>query len=231
MATTPTPAPTPAPATTAPAERQLARAGFSARRMLDVSARIVRQFRRDRRSLALLFIAPLLVLTVLNFVLNGTSSGATLGIAADQTVVSLIQSNAQLPGNVTIKRVDPAGVDTALKRGDVDGVIVVPPDFAQQLVAGQTPSLVLRLEGTDPGKAEVLRAVVPLLLGSLAASAPGAQTGARVAPTLSFTYLYGNYTQTDAMAPLLVGLFAFFFVYLLASVSFLRERSQGTIER
>ncbi|HEY7983931.1 MAG TPA: ABC transporter permease [Ktedonobacterales bacterium] len=227
MATTPTPAPT----TTAPAERQLARAGFSARRMLDVSARIVRQFLRDRRSLALLFVAPLLVLTILNFVLNGTSTSATLGIAADPSVISLIQSNAHAPGNVAIKRVDPANVDAALKDGTVDGVIVLPADFARQLAAGQTPNLELRLDGTDPAKAKLLAAVVPLLVGSLASAAPGAPPGTRVAPTLTTTYLYGNYTQTDALAPLLVGLFAFFFVFLLTSVSFLRERSQGTIER
>ena len=59
----------------------------------------------------------------------------------------------------------------------------------------------------------------------------GGQSG--VAPTLTTTYLYGGpeYTQTDALAPLFVGLFALFFVFLLTSVSFLRERSQGTIER
>jgi ABC-2 type transport system permease protein len=227
MATTPSAAPT----KTAPAERQPARAGFSMRRVLDVSARIVRQFLRDRRSLALLFFAPLLVLTILNFVLNGTASGATLGIAANDTIYSLIQSRAQAPSDVSLKRVDPAGVDAALKAGDVDGVIVIPADFAQQLAAGQTPGLELRLEGTDPGKAKLLAAVVPLLLSSLAGAAPGSVPGARAAPSLTTTYLYGNYTQTDALAPLLVGLFAFFFVFLLTSVSFLRERSQGTIER
>src|SRR5689334_13075567 len=111
MATTPSAAPT----DTATAERQPARAGFSMRRVLDVSARIVRQFLRDRRSLGLLFFAPLLVLTLLNFVLNGTSSGATLGIATSDTIYSLIQSQAHAPSNVTLKRVDPAGVDAALK--------------------------------------------------------------------------------------------------------------------
>jgi ABC-2 type transport system permease protein len=40
-----------------------------------------------------------------------------------------------------------------------------------------------------------------------------------------------DYTQTDSLAPLFVGLFAFFFIFLLTSVSFLRERSRGTIER
>jgi ABC-2 type transport system permease protein len=54
-----------------------------------------------------------------------------------------------------------------------------------------------------------------------------------LAPVLTVTYLYGGpqYTETDALAPLFIGLFAFFFVFLLTSVSFLRERSQGTIER
>ena len=35
----------------------------------------------------------------------------------------------------------------------------------------------------------------------------------------------------DYFAPVFIAFFAFFFVFLLTSVSFLRERSQGTIER
>jgi ABC-2 type transport system permease protein len=46
-------------------------------------------------------------------------------------------------------------------------------------------------------------------------------------------YLYGGpqYTFNDSIAPVFIGLFSFFFVFLLTSVAFLRERSQGTIER
>src|SRR5207248_10698179 len=35
----------------------------------------------------------------------------------------------------------------------------------------------------------------------------------------------------DSIAPVFIGIFSFFFVFLLTSVAFLRERSQGTIER
>jgi ABC-2 type transport system permease protein len=85
---------------------------------------------------------------------------------------------------------------------------------------------------------------------SAAASAQGAPSAVQAAPrpvpittppptvvpqgqALAVSYLYGGpeYTQTDAFAPLLIGIFAFFFVFLLTSVAFLRERSQGTIER
>jgi ABC-2 type transport system permease protein len=46
-------------------------------------------------------------------------------------------------------------------------------------------------------------------------------------------YLHGGpqYTLIDSLAPVFIGVFSFFFVFLLTSVAFLRERSQGTIER
>src|SRR5437899_10256539 len=56
--------------------------------------------------------------------------------------------------------------------------------------------------------------------------------------TIPFTencpqYLHGGpeYTFNDSLAPVFIGIFSFFFVFLLTSVAFLRERSQGTIER
>ncbi|HLX40293.1 MAG TPA: ABC transporter permease, partial [Ktedonobacteraceae bacterium] len=66
----------------------------------------------------------------------------------------------------------------------------------------------------------------------------GGQTPSIGAITLPFTvdapqYLYGGpqYTFNDSIAPVFIGIFSFFFVFLLTSVAFLRERSQGTIER
>jgi len=46
-------------------------------------------------------------------------------------------------------------------------------------------------------------------------------------------YLHGGpqYTFDDSIAPVFIGIFSFFFVFLLTSIAFLRERSQGTIER
>src|SRR5204863_3869996 len=46
-------------------------------------------------------------------------------------------------------------------------------------------------------------------------------------------YLYGgpDYTLLDYLAPVLIAVFAFFFIFLLSTVSFLRERTSGTLER
>jgi len=50
---------------------------------------------------------------------------------------------------------------------------------------------------------------------------------------VQYTYLCGSSDMTtfDSIAPLLMGFFIFFFVFLLAGVAFLRERISGTLER
>jgi ABC-2 type transport system permease protein len=222
---------------------------MSLRRIGALALRIVRQFLRDRRSLALLFIAPLLVMTLLNFVLNGNTTSVTLGIVPpDGAVGALLMQRLQTlvsgQSSVTIKTVARSQVDTTLKNGDADGVLIFPADIAA-LTAPGGAALTLRLDGSNPAAAQELHALVTQLVGALQSQAspglpglPGAQVTPRSpalasAVPLHISYLYGGpqYTQTDALAPLFVGLFAFFFIFLLTSVSFLRERSQGTIER
>jgi ABC-2 type transport system permease protein len=221
---------------------------MSPRRVLTLAMRIVRQFGRDRRTLALLFVAPLLILTILNFVLNGATGGATLAVvpppgpAGDALIQQLHDQLAAQPG-ITLTTLTTADqVDPALRAGDADGALIFPADFFLQLQAGQPVAPTLRLEGSNPGAAKALRQVVTLLLAGLpSASQPDGQAppgvGGQPATSgglpLTTSYLYGGpeYTQTDALAPLLIGLFSFFFVFLLTSVAFLRERSQGTLER
>ncbi|MGH2515270.1 MAG: ABC transporter permease [Ktedonobacterales bacterium] len=211
---------------------------MSLRRVLALALRIVRQFGRDRRSLALLFVAPLLVMTLLNFLLGSGGSGVTLGIVPPSGPVGaaiLTQISDRLGSQlgVTIQPVARDGVDTALKNGDADGVLIFPASYSP----GQSSAPVtLRLDGSNPGAARQIRALVAQLLASLpgnATLAPAASTDGVGSGAIAVSYLYGGpqYTETDALAPLFVAVFAFFFVFLLTSVSFLRERSQGTIER
>jgi ABC-2 type transport system permease protein len=210
---------------------------MSPRRVFALALRIVRQFLRDHRTLALLFVAPLFVMTLLNVVLNSSSSsGATLGIVAPESgpgagTALVDQARGQLAGagGLTIVPVARAAVDATLRNGDADAVLIFPATLGPGTV------LTLRLEGSNPGAAQQLRGLVSQLVSSLTmqASSSGTPASSFPVPTLAFSYLYGgpDYTQTDALAPLFVGLFAFFFIFLLTSVSFLRERSQGTIER
>lgn len=210
---------------------------MSLQRVLAISMRILRQFLRDRRSLALLFVAPLLVMTLLNFVLTTSTSGVTLGIVAPDGPAGaaiIEQSQAQLASasSVSVIAVARDAVDSTLRNGDANAVLV----FPQTLSSEAAPSL--RLDGSDPSAARQIRSIVTQLLSGLALQAQQGVNAPATLPTppaapLHVTYLYGGpqYTPTDALAPLFVGLFAFFFIFLLSSIAFLRERSQGTIER
>jgi len=202
-------------------------------RVMSLAGRIVRQFVRDRRTLALLFLAPLLVMTLLQIVLNSSDATVTLAIVPPSGPLgATIASNIKLPDSITIKTITADQAEPGLKNGDYDGVLIFPSDFLAQVQQGQRPELELRLVGSNPTVAKQLGGIVTLLVNSLTTAQPSAQQ-ATLTPTLTTTYLYGGpqFTQTDAFAPLLIGVFSFFFVFLLTSVAFLRERSQGTIER
>ena len=202
-------------------------------RVLSLAGRIVRQFVRDRRTLALLFLAPLLVMTLLQVVLTSSDANVTLAVVPPPGPVGAALVNSiKAPDSISIKVVTADQVEPGLKNGDYDGALLFPANFLAQEQQGQSPELQLRLEGSNPTVAKQLSGVVKLLVNSIGAAQPSAAQPT-VTPTLTTTYLYGGpqYTQTDALAPLLIAVFSFFFVFLLTSVAFLRERSQGTIER
>ncbi len=206
------------------------------RRIGALAGRIIGQFRHDRRTLALVFIVPLVIMTILNFVLASSESNLKLAIVppAEPFGTQLVsQIKDAVPDKVTVSTIDSGAVDSTLKSGDADGALIFPSDFASQLQSGGA-TVTLRVEGSNPAASAQLKQLAGLLVTAL--SQPHATTGTSAqatAVTLNTTYLFGGpeFTQTDALAPLFIGLFAFFFVFLLTAVAFLRERSQGTLER
>ena len=219
-------------------------------RIMALASRIIYQVFRDRRTLALIFIVPLVIMTLLYLVLTNTSSLHTLALVRP-TGANSDQVNTHidklLPGEGKLKTISITAdqVDTTLKNGEADAAIVFPADFARQVLMGQNPSVQVKLEGSDPTVASAMSDVANGLthqLGVALAVLKAQHGGGHVPPAansaIPFTvnkpeYLYGGpeYTFNDSLAPVFIGIFSFFFVFLLTSVAFLRERSQGTIER
>ena len=69
--------------------------------------------------------------------------------------------------------------------------------------------------------------------GSMAAALQGGQGEASLPVTVKASYLFAGdkFDTMDFVAPVYIAFLALFFVFLLTCVSFLRERSQGTMER
>jgi ABC-2 type transport system permease protein len=201
-------------------------------RVAAVVRRIVAQFRRDPRSLALLFVAPLAIIALLGWVLSSSqSTNARIAIVNESTgpagsvVASRLESAPDgQPGIVLDKSV--SDISTArqmLKDKTLDLVVVLPADFSVQ-----NRKIVLTTLGLNPmAEAASIPAIQKALIGAVADSA-----GA-VLPTVERSSIYGSpdATQLDTLAPVVVGFFAYFFVFILTGISFLRERIGGTLER
>ncbi|MCC3371685.1 ABC transporter permease [Cohnella sp. REN36] len=177
-------------------------------RIRALTIRIIRQFVRDKRTLALLFLAPLLVLTLMYFVFNGREIKPDLGIAG---VPPAMEERIAQSGARVVRYDDADQANRALEGGDLDATLTL-----------DNGRPALRLEGSDPSMS---KAVLLLLRQAMQQDAPGVQ--------LQISYLYGkaDLTSFDSFGPVLIGFFSFFFVFLLAGVAFLRERTTGTLER
>jgi ABC-2 type transport system permease protein len=201
-------------------------------RVAAVFRRIVAQFRRDPRSLALLFLAPLAIIALLGWVLGSQqATAARVAVINDSSVpasgalVVRLQSALEGQPGITIDRsvADDSTARQMLKDKKLDLVVVLPADFSLQnrkidlLTLGLNPS----------GEASVLPAVQKALLSAVA------DTAGAALPTIERATVYGspNATQLDSLAPVVVGFFAYFFVFILTGISFLRERIGGTLER
>jgi ABC-2 type transport system permease protein len=205
---------------------------MNARRVAAVFRRIVAQFRRDPRSLALLYIAPLAIIALLGWVLSSAQSNTAnvavvdeSGLPAGAAVATKLEAALDgTPGIVLTRSVaDDSTARQMLKDTTLDLVVVIPPDFSLQ-----NRKIELLTLGLNPaGEASAIPQVQQALLTAVADHAGAAL------PTIVRATVYGSptATQLDSLAPVVVGFFAYFFVFILTGISFLRERIGGTLER
>jgi ABC-2 type transport system permease protein len=212
-------------------------------RIAALAARIIRQFLRDRRTLVLILVVPVVVMALFSYLLKAEAQPFRVAVIAagpdDRMIGDLLRELLIQNAKVEIKEVAEPEITAALKDGRIQGAIMIRGAGVDQLKAGQQVGLELFLEGSDPLVSrdfvrELQRIQRPLLdaiRGLLFLSDADAQLIAP--PNLSVRFLYGGeqFTETDFLAPMAMAFIAFFFVFILTGVSFLRERTSGTMER
>jgi ABC-2 type transport system permease protein len=199
------------------------------RRTIAISRRIASQFRRDERTLALMFVAPLVILGLLGWVIRDQGTPATrlavvneAGAPGERIAVAIERALAE---GITVdaSRVDESAARDALRDGELDVVIVLPEDLFRN--GAGPPALHVITPGINPADdaGHVSRLQAALL--------PALDGGSF--PTIEPETIYGapNGDQLDAFAPALVAFFSYFLVFILTGISFLRERIGGTLER
>jgi ABC-2 type transport system permease protein len=186
---------------------------MSLRRAAAVARRIVLQFRHDHRSLGLLFVAPIIVLTLVGAIWGSTGTTKVRVVGAGDIDPMLFQA---LKGtDIELRALDRDAAVEELKAGRADAMI----EFADNTAT-------VTVEGSDPTRTGAIVGQVQAALINVILDVP-------LPAFVKVSYLYGgpHYTLLDYLAPTLIAVFAFFFIFLLSAVSFLRERTSGTLER
>jgi ABC-2 type transport system permease protein len=201
---------------------------MSALRVGALFRRVVAEIRRDRPSLALLFIAPVLVTGLLTFILREGQAPAVDAVlvngigAPGAAITSALRSALEADGGSVREVTDEAAATQAVRDDQASIAVVLPSP------AGGPPTIRVITYGLDlAGDANQLTAVQRALISSVAGA------GGSAVPRIEHDTIYGEPSDDPmaSFAPAMVGFFTYFFVYLLTGVSFLRERTGGTLER
>ncbi len=218
-------------------------------RIFAITGRIIAQFRRDHRTLALIFIAPILIMTIFGYVFRSQESSTT-NVAlinedqppAGQTsltgpIIDSLKSNDDL----VITEMSRADADTALRDGSQKVALAFGPDFTSQLQTQHSASVDVIVEGSNPSQAgsalssvgQAVLASAPVVLKSVLPPPMNTLAPDTLPLKINTVRLYGSadIKPLDFFAPMFIAYIGFFLVFLLTSVSFLRERTQGTMER
>lgn len=215
---------------------------FNRNRMLILARRVIFQMLADPRTLALIVIVPIVLLTVAGILIRVEPGNIVVGIVNEDQGLANLQLGERL--TKTLQEMDT--FDTVeitaeqaqqrLEDGEVDAVITLPADFTQQVAQTQTLTLQVTYEGSNPTIAKRLgtmfeQATAQALAG--VALENQAESPIELTTQIESDYLYGGaeYDTLDYTAPALIGVFVFLFVFILTSISFLRERQNGTLER
>jgi len=177
-------------------------------RIIALVKRIVLQLVRDKRTLALLFVAPLLILTLMHFLFTSNEATQTIGVvgANNEIIDGLVEQDFEV---VNIEK--SGNLKQVVVKKELDG-----------LLSFEEEKLTLTLENTDPSQSKMLQGKIQQVLSPTLNG-----------PVIDIAYVYGSEDTTffDVLSPILVGFFVFFFVFLISGIGLLRERTTGTLER
>ncbi len=176
----------------------------------------------DRRSLGLLVVTPLIVMILIGYMV-GDSGKEPLRVGVIAHTTAFAGALRQQQG-ITVVDVANEDVGEAMVRdGDLDGLVVEVPTPGGPKITVVVPGVDVQVESPIVRGVSIARAVAqgqPVTgdVPSLTVERVSLSTGERPS-TISYA------------APAMITVFAFLFTFMLTSVSFLRERQSGTLDR
>jgi len=179
-------------------------------RVKALTIRILNQLRHDQRTLALMLLAPIILLTFVYFI---------LGDAVPKVNVAIVNA--------------PAGFEDKLEEQNIRSMRCGENEARHALAKGEAIASIsieggksfIEVDGSNPTKAKVALAGLEQAKTSFMLSRPDLKS--------EINYVYGqeDLPTFDNFGATLIGFIIFFFVFLVSGISFLQERTTGTLEK
>lgn len=225
-------------------------------RTLAMLKRVLQEMLRDKRTLAMMFIAPLLILTLMYFLFQ-SNNNQTADLAVrnvDSTLIKAIDNNNLKIHHISsddsakqlIRDHDYAAVMTqkgnkltlTLQNSNQTKSSIIKKSLQSGQIKLKTQASVTALKTQKEAiqKLQQQLAVLAKQTGTQAnvqASLPKQQNTTTKNYSVSTHYIYGDKDTNffDTFLPVMMGFVVFFFVFLISGIALLRERTTGTLKR
>lgn len=198
-------------------------------RTLAIAKKVIKELLRDKRTLAMMFVAPVFIMWLMNLMFSA-STAVNIKLATQDLPTSLVTKMDDLDhvSVQTYKDLDQAKKDLADEK--VDAVVsykngeyqvdYANTDASKTSMTRQVLRTSIASEGSNQLMARVKQALPQLKLEAKA-------------PEIKESYQYGDEHTSffTSMIPVLIGFVVFFFVFLISGMALLKERTSGTLER
>ena len=198
-------------------------------RILAIAKKVMKELLRDKRTLAMMFVAPVFIMWLMNLMFSA-STAVNIKLATQDLPTSLVTKMDDLDhvSVQTYKDIDQAKKDLADEK--VDAVIsykngeyqvdYANTDASKTAMTRQVLRTSIASEGSNQLMARIKQALPQLNLKAKA-------------PEIKESYQYGDEHTSffTSMIPVLIGFVVFFFVFLISGMALLKERTSGTLER
>jgi ABC-2 type transport system permease protein len=209
--------------------------GFSWGRMLAVAERDLRRFWRNKKLLIPMVLMPMIYLVVLGKSMGGDMHDLPVALvvqdhgAAAAQVRDRVLTLAQSRGLFRLRNEpDPQGAVDRLRQGLYKCVVIVPPQFSEDLSRGEAAHLGLVVDNTDNTASSVIEGELRrALAGGLGArGSPAAASGILV----ERVDVYGHKDFMQYLVPGVIALALFFVAMLAGGIMLVDDRARGIHE-
>ena len=228
---------------------------FSLARVLAIFIKEVQQMLRDRPTFAMAVGVPILQLLLFGYAINTDPKGLPTAVVTQdrgpmaRSLVAAMEQSGYF--RVQARPASERDGDAMVEDGEVQFLIVIPPDFSRRVLRGERPAVLVSVDATDPSaSSNALAALAQLgaqalrrdLAGAAATATTGGTGGVATASIATggaasqpFEWRIHRRYNPEGLSrynivPGLIGTILTMTMVMLTGLAMTRERERGTME-